>query len=95
MRLKIFMFLMAFAAGCNAPGAHFRGVEPDRVAAGGSVFEIRQRGSLVEAVRLNSRFAPRLGRIADDAKRAIEQATGCRVTRLLGDAAVITARVTC
>ena len=89
------LFLLVFLGACNAPGRHFHGIEPVRIEVGKSVFEIRQRGKLAEALRINKRHAPRLGRVADEAKLAIEQATECRVTRILGDAAMITARLRC
>ncbi len=95
MQLKNLVLFLVLLTGCEAPGQHFRHVDPKTAMSGGSVFEIRQRGTLVEAIRLNSRYAPRLGRVADEAKLAIERTTGCRVTRVLGDAAVIIARVVC
>ena len=95
MRLQYSLILLIFLAGCDAPGRHFRGIEPVRVSMGKSVFEIRQRGNLAEALRINKRHAPRLGRVADEAKAAIEQATGCQVTRILGDAVMITAKLRC
>lgn len=95
MRLRYGLFLLAFLIGCETPGRYFHGIEPVRIEVGKSVFEIRQRGNLVEALRINARYAPRLGKVADEAKYAIEQVTGCRVTRILGDAVMITAKLRC
>lgn len=86
---------MAVLASCAAPDSHFRNIEPVRIEVGESVFDVRRRGKMAEAIRINPRYAPRLGKVADEAKLAIEQATGCWVTRILGDAAVITARIRC
>jgi hypothetical protein len=82
-------------AACNTPGAGFRGVEPTRITAGGSTFDVRVVGVRAEALRLDTRWAPRLSSVAPQAVVAIERVSGCRVRRLAGDAALMTARLDC
>jgi hypothetical protein len=75
-------------AACSAGTPHFRDVPATRVAVNGSVFDIRVRGELAEAVRVNSQYAPRLGPIRDRAALAMAQVSGCPILDVLGDAAV-------
>lgn len=83
-RLIVFLLLAA----CSAGTPHFRGVPATRVAVNGSVFDVRVRGELAEAVRVNTQYAPRLGPIRDRALLAMAQVSGCPILDVLGDAAV-------
>lgn len=95
-RLIVTIFLgFSLLAACGGPSSYFRGIAPVRVEKGGAAWNVRQRGRLAEAVRINPQYAPRLGQLAIPAQQAIEQATGCRVTRLRGDAAMVVARLDC
>lgn len=89
------LILLLNVAACNAPSAHFRGLEPTRVTVQGSTFDIRQRDDLVEAIRVNSQYAPRLGKIGRRAEIAIEQVTNCPVKWIRGDAALLLAKLKC
>nr|WP_243403714.1 hypothetical protein [Shimia abyssi] len=82
-------------AGCNAPTPYFRGTEVTRISVGGSTFDIRQRGRLAEAVRVNTEYAPRLGPIGRRAEVAIETVTGCDVVEIRGDAALVLGIMDC
>ncbi len=82
-------------AGCAAPSLHFKGIAPTRVTVEGSTFDLRRRGSLVEAVRLNPQYAPRLGPIRQRARRAMAETSGCRVVWVMGDQAVLLGRLDC
>ncbi|WP_170419056.1 hypothetical protein [Ruegeria atlantica] len=73
---------------CSAGTPHFRDAPATRVAVNGSVFDVRVRGELAEAVRINTQYAPRLGRIRDRAALAMAQVSGCPILDVLGDAAV-------
>lgn len=88
-------FTVLALAACAQAGPHFDGVKPVRVAVDGSVFDVRVRGNLAEAVRLNSQYAPRLGPIRDRAGVAMARASGCPVLDVLGDAAVTTGVLGC
>ena len=94
-----FAFFLAlsalFLSACNTPGRYFRGIAPTRVEVGGSVFDVRVRGDLAEAIRVNPQYAPRLGPIRARAAIAIAQVSGCRVEGVLGDQALLTARLDC
>ncbi|WP_171102735.1 hypothetical protein [Ruegeria sp. HKCCD7255] len=75
-------------AACSAGTPHFRDLPAKRVAVNGSVFDVRVRGHLAEAVRVNTQYAPRLGPIRQRAGLAMMQVSGCPILDVLGDAAV-------
>ncbi|SEP14974.1 hypothetical protein SAMN04490248_12940 [Salinihabitans flavidus] len=86
---------LVFLAACNTPSPHFRGAEVTRITVQGSTFDVRRRGRLAEAIRVNPQYAPRLGAVARRAETAIEQVTGCPVRELRGDAAVVLGILKC
>lgn len=88
-------FILAGLAACNAPSAHFRGSEVTRVNVAGSSFDVRLRGGLAEAVRVNREYAPRFGPIRARAAVAMARVSGCRVDRVLGDQAVAVGLLEC
>ncbi len=94
MRMVI-LLLFVCLFGCNSPSPHFRGVDTTRISVGGSTFDVRQKGRLAEAVRLNGEYAPRLGPIARRAEIAMEVVSGCDVIELRGDAAQILGILRC
>lgn len=83
------------AAACSAASPEFRGAPVTRVAVDGSVFDVRVRGGLAEAVRVNPQYAPRLDPIGPRAGVAMEQVSGCQVVGVLGDQAVMTGVLDC
>ena len=88
------IFLFTLGA-CNAPGRHFRDVPATRVAVDGSVFDVRVRGNLAEAARVNAEYAPRFGPIRGRAGFAMAQVSGCRVIEVRGDQALATGILSC
>lgn len=89
------LFLAALLAGCNTPSPHFDGRPALRVMAGGHLWEVRRKGRLAEAIRVDRTYAPRVGPLGGSAEAAIRMATGCDVARLRGDAAMMVARLKC
>ncbi len=89
------VFVLMILAGCNAPSPHYRGAEITRVSVAGSTFEVRRKGRLAEAIRVNVQYAPRLGQVARRAEIAMEVATGCDVVEIRGDAAKVTGILVC
>ncbi|WP_204112870.1 hypothetical protein [Shimia biformata] len=89
------LLLILSVAGCNTPSRHFRDVEVTRIAVDGSTFDIRHKGRLAEAIRINPEYAPRLGPIARRAEIAMEITTGCPVKEIRGDQAVIIGILNC
>lgn len=89
------LLCILLVAGCDTPSAHFRGIPPARITVEGSTFDVRQRGTLVEAVRINPQYAPRLGPLRHRARRAMAASTGCRVLWVSGDQAVLVGRLSC
>ena len=94
MHRSVISGLMLLAA-CGAPSPHFHGIAPRQVTVEGSLFEVRRRGNLAEAIRLSPEYAPRLGPIEDRARRAMALATGCHVEWVLGDQALLLGRLDC
>ncbi|MFV1636579.1 MULTISPECIES: hypothetical protein [Phaeobacter] len=93
---SIFTFLLVvLLAACDTASPHFRGQTVQRIAVDGSVIDVRMRGRLAEAVRVNPQYAPRLGPIRGRAARAMELASGCSVGYVLGDQAVLVGRLDC
>lgn len=86
---------LCFLAACDTPGPGFHGLAPTRVTVGPSVFDVRVQGVRAEAIRVNSEWAPRLAAVAPRGLAAIEAVSGCRVRRLEGDQARMTARLDC
>ncbi|SDX57399.1 hypothetical protein SAMN05444358_107127 [Ruegeria halocynthiae] len=84
VRLLAFLLLAA----CSGGTPYFRDLPATRVAVNGSVFDVRVRGELVEAVRVNPQYAPRLGPVRERAALAMTQVSGCPILDVLGDAAV-------
>ena len=91
----LFLALILTLAGCDAPSPHFMGIEPTRVEVEGSVFAVRVKGRLAEAVRVNPQYAPRMGPIGGRAARAMEQVSGCTVREIRGDQALILGILEC
>lgn len=89
-----FIFLISLAA-CNTPSPGFKGIAPVRITVGKSSFDVRVKDRRAEAIRLNREWAPRLETVAPRAVAAIEKVSGCEVTNLGGDQALITARLKC
>ncbi|MEZ5716800.1 MAG: hypothetical protein R3D85_17610 [Paracoccaceae bacterium] len=96
-RLIIMVFLLSSVGlgGCNTPSPGFKGVAPVRITVGQSTFDVRVDGNRAEAIRLNPEWAPRQEAVAPRAVAAIETVSGCEVTKLGGDAALIEARLKC
>lgn len=89
--VSIFLALTA----CNTPGPHFRGLPATRVTVDESVFDVRVRGDLAEAMRVNMQYAPRFGPIRARAAFAMEQVSGCTVKEVRGDQALATGLLRC
>ncbi|WP_294608637.1 hypothetical protein [Roseovarius sp.] len=94
MRLPVWTLLPLLAA-CNTPGQEFRGIDPVRVSIAQSTFDVRVDGTYAQAIRLNREWAPRFEAVAPRGAAAIQKVSGCRVTRLWGDQAVMLARLDC
>ncbi|MEM7320883.1 MAG: hypothetical protein AAF408_17910 [Pseudomonadota bacterium] len=83
---RLFPVLLLMA--CADVHPHFQGVAVTRVKVDDSVFDVRVRGDLAEAVRVNPQYAPRFGPIRARAGIAMRQVSGCSVLDVLGDQAV-------
>lgn len=89
------MPLLLLLPACDGGSPHFMGIPPTRVEVEGSVFAVRVKGDLAEAVRINPQYAPRMGPIGGRAARAMKQVSGCTVREIRGDQALILGLLTC
>lgn len=80
---------------CNMPGPHFRGLAATRVTVQGSTFDVRMRGELAEAIRINPEYAPRFDPIRRRAGIAMARVSGCTVKEVRGDQAQATGVLDC
>ncbi|MFU8862732.1 MAG: hypothetical protein ACNA7O_02375 [Rhodobacterales bacterium] len=94
-RRTLFLAIILALAACDAPSPHFMGIAPTRVEVDGSLFAVRVKGRLAEAVRVNPQYAPRMGPIGERAARAMEQVSGCSVREIRGDQALILGILDC
>lgn len=82
-------------AACNTPGPHFRGLPAQQVTVQGSTFDVRVRGEVAEAIRINAEYAPRFSPIRERAAIAMAQVSGCKVKDVRGDQALATGLLDC
>lgn len=87
--------LCAILTACNTPSPPFRDIAPTRITVDGSVFDVRVRADLVEAVRVNPQYAPRLGPIRDRARRAMQHVSGCPIAKVTGDQSLLLGQTAC
>lgn len=96
MRL-LFLALLGLLTGCDSPSPAFRGIEGRQVVVEKSVFSVRVKGDLIEAIRTNVEYAPTIGKLFPRFRIAMEQASGCRVIEnsMRGDQALMHAKLDC
>ena len=94
MRNAILFSLMLIAA-CNTPGLDFVGAPHTRLTVSGATYDVRLAGNQAEAIRLNPTYAPRLGPFEFTARAAMEIVSGCKVTKISGDAAQLVGTLNC
>ncbi|WP_205965382.1 hypothetical protein [Pseudooceanicola onchidii] len=94
-RVAAVLSCLPILAACDAPTPGFRGADVSRHTVDGSTFAVYVKGETAQAVRTNRQFAPRIGPLAGQAAVAMQAASGCRVTRLGGDAAVLVGSLSC
>lgn len=90
-----FVILCLCLMACNTPSPEFRGLAAQRVTVDGSTFDVRVRGDLAEAIRINMQYAPRFGPIEGRAAQAMAMVSGCSVTRITGDQALALGQLDC
>ncbi len=93
--VPLFILILIGLAACNTPGPHFRGLTATRIEVNESLFEVRVRGEMAEAMRINPEYAPRFGPIRNRAALAMSAVSGCEVKDVLGDQALATGVLNC
>jgi len=94
MRYLVLSLFVPLSA-CTASRGYFAETEVEQVTVGMSVFEVRVKGNLAEATRINPQYAPRLGPLRTQAAQAMAEVSGCRVTGVLGDQALMIGVLNC
>ena len=94
MRVGLSVLLCGLLA-CNTPSPYFQGLTAQRVTVEGSTFDVRVRGRLAEAIRVNPQYAPRLGPIEGRAAVAMQLVSGCEVSKVTGDQALLLGQLDC
>lgn len=94
-RLLILLAAALLLAACNTPGPHFRGLPATRITVEGSTFDVRVRGKLAEAIRINPEYAPRFSPVRERAGIAMARVSGCEVKEVRGDQALATGLLKC
>ncbi|MGI3169315.1 hypothetical protein ACRARG_09200 [Pseudooceanicola sp. C21-150M6] len=89
------LLAVSTVGGCDAPTPGFGNGAVSRHSVEGSDFTVYVTGDIAESVRTNPQFAPRIGPLAGRGAIAMQMASGCRVTQLAGDAAVLVGRLNC
>ncbi len=97
MRAALFLAGTLVLGGCNTPSSDFAGLEAETVTIGGSTFDVRVNGAEAEAIRTNPEASFSFAAVADRARLAMEQVSGCAVRpgTLEGDAALVRAALDC
>lgn len=95
MRVVWAILLLFLLTGCDAPGEPFKHVPATRVQIGETLFDVRVRGEIAEAIRVNVQYAPRLGWLRTRSGFAMAQVSGCAVEGVLGDQAVMLGVLIC
>jgi len=96
-RRNNWMFLLGLLAACNSPHPAFMGVQAQEVEVQGSTFQVRIKGDMVEVIRTNFEYVPKIGEIFPKAAAAIEIVSGCSVVpnSMKGDPALMIAKLNC
>ncbi len=92
---KALLFGALCLVGCNTPTLDFAGIPPIRVEVDGSKFDVRLKGDIAQAIRVNTQWAPSATKMRPKFKVAFEQASGCEVEGMKGDAALMVAYLKC
>lgn len=93
--MRSLALLAVLLAGCDSPSPAVARWQRATVATGGMVFGVHWSVDRAEAYRTSRHLRPRLSAVQANAAVAIEQASGCRVSAIGGDHAIVTARLAC
>lgn len=95
MRRLLCLFLSSGLAACDSPSVEFMGGQKSVHNIGGHSFSVHVKGAKAQVIRTNFAKKPDLQNISRQAELAIEQATGCPVTEIYGDVAVMAGSIDC
>lgn len=89
--------LSTLLAACDSPSPAVSRWNRTTITTGGMSFGVHWNDSRAEAYRVSKHLYPHLSQVMANAVVAIEQASGCRVRQgtVDGDAAIVTAGLTC
>lgn len=95
MRSLLCVFLFWTLVACDSPSPAFHGADVSRHDIGGNTFSVYVKGGQAQAIRTNFAKHPDIRVIAFQAETAIETASGCPVTEIYGDVALLTGTLDC
>ena len=85
----------ALLAACDSPTPGVMRWMKATEAVGGMTFGVHWTAESAEAYRTSRHFRPHLSEVRANARVAIERASGCKVTSVDGDQAIVTASLAC
>ena len=92
---RVLIPLCLLMLGCDSPSLAFRGVEAQTISVGSSTFSVRVLGDRAEAIRINRAKLPSAVQVQQEGGQAIAIVSGCRIKKLTGDQAILSARLDC
>lgn len=95
MRSFLCFFFCWTLTACDSPSPAFQGAVASRHDIDGNTYSVYVKGNRAQAIRTNFARRPDIRLIADQAEMAIETASGCPVTQIYGDVALLTGVLDC
>ncbi len=97
MKHKIAILFAVTLAACDSPHPAFNSVERQTINVQGSVFRVRIKDDIAEAIRTNFEYRPKKLATFAKAAEAIKIASGCKVVAntMRGDPALMRAKIFC
>ena len=95
MRALTIAMIATIFAGCDSPSPEYRDAQVSRQVIGEHSFTVYFTQSKAQAIRTNFAKRPDIRVIARQAEQAIERATGCPVSEIYGDVALLDGVLDC
>ncbi|RMD49967.1 MAG: hypothetical protein D6832_00670 [Alphaproteobacteria bacterium] len=92
---RLVLLLALLAAACDSPHPRFAGRPVVEVTVEGDRFRVHLGEGEAQALRINRRWGAQDEEVVRRARIAIARASGCRVTRAVGDRNIVSAALDC
>lgn len=93
--MRPLLLCVLLLAACDSPTPKVARWQKATVTEGGMTFGLHWTATEAEAYRTSKHLRPRLSLVRANAARALTRATGCTVTAVSGDQAIVTAQLDC